>query len=159
MKKLVLAIVFLAIGTSTFAQVKIRPGFRVGLNSATYTNTENTSRKLGVNAALFANVHFARFYELQPEITYSNQGFKQDDFTIAGSTIKGDEFSVNYLGLAITNKFFIVPNTGIHVLLGPTVEINIGDDSNDDDITPIDFSLFGGIGYEFPFGLGLEARY
>ena len=27
------------------------------------------------------------------------------------------------------------------------------------EVTPIDFSLFGGIGYEFDFGLALELRY
>lgn len=159
MKKTFLAILCLALGASTFAQVKLRPGFRAGLNASTFTNTENTSRKIGVNGAIFANVHFARFYELQPELTFSSQGYKRDDFTIAGSTIEGDDYSVNYLGVAITNKFFIVPKTGLHLIVGPTVEINIGDDFNDDAITPIDFSLFGGIGYEFPIGLGIEARY
>lgn len=164
MKKLILSFALFTVITATFSQIKVRPGFRTGINSATFTNTDNTSRKIGINAAMFANIHFARFYELQPEFTYSNQGFKQDNYNYiepySGNiiSVQGDDFNVHYVGMAVTNKFFIVPNTGLHIIVGPSIEINVSDDSNDF-ITPVDFSLFGGIGYEFPFGLGLEARY
>ena len=50
------------------------------------------------------------------------------------------------------------PEIGLHFILGPSLDINVSDNSNGD-ITPADVSFFGGIGYEFPMGLGIEARY
>ncbi|TYA52329.1 porin family protein [Formosa maritima] len=165
MKKLFLAIAFVAISLPTFSQVKVRPGLRMGINLSNITNIDNTERKVGFNGAMFANIHFARFYELQPELTYSNQGFKRNDYAYYdpyyGDVIhmEGDNFNIHYVGMSVANKFFVVPNIGLHFIVGPSVEVNISDDSDYDEITPIDFSLFGGIGYEFKFGLSLEARY
>jgi hypothetical protein len=38
MKKIFLAIAIIAISIPTFSQVKVRPGFRMGLNASTVTN-------------------------------------------------------------------------------------------------------------------------
>src|SRR5690606_42059128 len=77
MKNLLVAIAFVAISLPTFSQVKVRPGLRMGLNAATITNHEDSERKIGFDGAIFSNIHFTSFYELQPELTYSNQGFKR----------------------------------------------------------------------------------
>ncbi|MCX7548909.1 porin family protein [Xanthomarina sp. F1114] len=164
MKNLLMAIVFIAISLPTFSQVKINPGLRMGLNASNITNQYNSDRVIGFNGAMFVNFHFARFYELQPEMTYSNQGFKGDSYTYldpySGDIIRvnQDNASLHYLGLSVANKFYFFPDLGLHFIIGPSLEFNISDNSYYD-ITPIDISLFGGIGYEFPIGLGIEARY
>ncbi|HLV70595.1 MAG TPA: porin family protein [Xanthomarina sp.] len=162
MKNLLVAIAFVAISLPTFSQVKVRPGLRMGLNAATITNHEDSERKIGFDGAIFSNIHFTSFYELQPELTYSNQGFKRRNiiyYTGNGTNESGGGFNIHYIGLSVANKFFVVPNTGLHFIIGPSIEVNVSDDSQYDDITPIDFSFFGGVGYEFPMGLGIEARF
>lgn len=150
---------------ATFSQVKVRPGFRAGLNASKITNLENVNRKVGVNASMFVNLHLSRFYELQPELTYSNQGWSRDSYRFTDPyndityNVNSEDVSTHYIGIALTNKFFMSPKIGLHVLLGPGMEFNVSDNLPYDTITPIDLTLFAGIGYEFPFGLGLEARY
>ncbi|GGG35525.1 porin family protein [Bizionia arctica] len=164
MKNLLLAIAFAAISISTFSQVKVSPGLRMGLNASTVTNHYDSERVLGFNGAMFVNIHLARFYELQPELTYSNQGYKGERFSgivdpyNPSFSIYEEDINIHYLGMALTNKFFFVPNLGLHFIIGPSLEINVSDNAYYD-VTPIDLSLFGGIGYEFPMGLGIEARF
>jgi len=47
---------------------------------------------------------------------------------------------------------------GFHFIVGPSIDIRVNDNVFTD-VTAVDFSFFGGIGYEFPFGLAIEARY
>lgn len=164
MKKLIIAC-FLFIGIAAFAQVKVRPGLRLGLNSSNLSNLDFSSSKTGINAATYVNVRLAGFYQIQPEIGYSNQGaerrtpslFNGFDPLIQNSNVDLN-LELEYLNIALANKFFPIKNVGFHVIIGPSLDILIGNDYNGD-IIPIDISFFGGLGYEFPFGLGLEARY
>lgn len=165
MKKIIFAIAFVVFSASSFSQVKVRPGLRMGLNASTITNYYDSERVLGLNGAVFVNIHLARFYELQPELTYSSQGFKGEGYTVnlfdpndPNFNSLDENVNIHYLGLAVTNKFFVIPDLGLHFIVGPSLELNISDNSYYD-LTPIDLSLFGGIGYEFPMGIGIEARY
>jgi len=164
MKNLFLAIACVALSIPTFSQVKVRPGLRLGLNASNITNHYNSERVLGLNGAMFVNLHLSRFYELQPELTYSNQGFNGGNYTYVNPYygdivhVNEDDISIHYFGIAIANKFFVSPEIGLHFIIGPSLDINISDNSRGE-ITPADVSFFGGIGYEFPMGLGIEARY
>ncbi len=149
---------------ATFSQIKVRPGVRLGLNSSSISNVEQADRKLGLSAASFVNIQFSRFYALQVEGTYNNQGISQNNriiyYDYYGNPViepGSSDLNIHYVGIGIANKFFIIPGVGLHFIIGPSIEVNVEDDGAD--ITPVDFSLFGGIGYEFPFGLGIEARY
>ncbi|TYB78596.1 outer membrane beta-barrel protein [Bizionia myxarmorum] len=164
MKNYYLALICLVFASTTFAQVKVRPGIKAGLNSATITNIENATRKIGFQGAIFVNIHFSKVYELQVEASYSNQGFKRDNFTIINPNdgqllaVNAKDINIHYIGAAVSNKFFFIPDSGFHVLVGPSLEINMSD-SSDNDILGVDLSFFAGIGYELPIGLGFEARY
>lgn len=152
MKHLSLTFLFvMAAVTFGFSQVKVRPGLKLGFNSSAVSNLPRSESKLGFQGAMFANVHFVSFYELQAEASFSNQGYEWNAMGESG------DVDIKYIGFALSNKFFVVPNLGLHLLVGPSVEVNVSDE--DADITPFDFSFFGGVGYEFPFGLGLELRY
>ena len=151
-------LVFLMISTLAFTQTKIRPGVRLGINVASISNT-SLEGKVGPNAAVFADIRFAEFYALQPEIMYSRQGGK--------STFEnGEDLNINYLSIGLANKFYVIPNQGLHFILGPSFDfdfenniINLINESNNSEVTPFDLSIFMGIGYEFDFGLILEMRY
>lgn len=163
-KHLLTALLIFVTGTSLFAQVKVRPGIKAGFNASTITNTESSSRKIGFDGGMFVNIHFARFYEMQVETSYSNQGVSWDDYNYydpyedeylyAGE----DDMNLHYFTLGVANKFFVVPGAGFHFIIGPSLDILLSS-SDEYDITPADLSFFAGIGYEFPTGLGLEIRY
>lgn len=157
MKKVLVVLLFLVFSISSFSQSKVRPGIRLGFNSANISNT-NLEDKIGLNGAIFADIRFGKFYALQPEIAFSSQGGE--------SSFNGGDLNINYISIALANKFYVVPKAGLHFIVGPSIDldfdnnfINIVNDTDDSDVTPIDLALFFGIGYEFPFGLTIEARY
>jgi len=163
MKKVILSLTIILATTTVFSQVKISPGIKTGLNLSTLSNVDNSSAKLGLQGGLFVNIHLASFYELQIETTYSNQGTTFDANRIDNGfdpiiVQEEERFELDYLNLNIANKFFPVKNIGLNFIVGPSIDILVHADDNDN-IIPIDFSFFGGIGYEFPFGLGIESRY
>ncbi|MDO6516431.1 porin family protein [Zobellia uliginosa] len=154
-KLLIMLVVFCSTGM-TMAQT--RPGIKVGLNSSNISNT-SLDTKSGVYIGAFADISLTDYYSLQPEILYSNQGGKSN------SDAYGD-VNINYISIGIPNKFYVSPDKGFHFILGLGLDINF--DNNfvnltnfnvDDEISPLDVVVFGGIGYEFDFGLILEVRY
>jgi hypothetical protein len=165
MKRIILTVFTIMVVSYSFSQIKVRPGIRTGLNLSKITNSENVSRKAGVNAAVFINFHFTPFYELQPEFTYSNQGWSRDGFNyydpFNDNTFfaESQDISSHYIGATMINKFKMSPKLGLHILFGPGLEFNVSDNLQYDDLTPVDLVFIGGIGYEFPIGLGIEARY
>lgn len=159
MKKLLLTGLLLTISFTMFAQSKSQLGVRMGLNNAKVLNS-GLDNKSGLYTGLFLAVRFTDGYTMQPEIIYSNQGG-------TASYRNGEDLNINYVSIALANKFFVSKNQGFHLILGPSLDINfddnfinlINDNGDNLEITPIDLAVFGGIGYEFDFGLALELRY
>ena len=143
MKKLLFTSFFLTISYVLVAQSKSQLGIRLGVNNAKILNSE-LDNKTGLYTGLFLAVRFSDSYTMQPEIVYSN-----------------------YVSIALANKFFVSKNQGFHFILGPSLDVNfddnfinlINDNGENLEITPIDLAVFGGIGYEFDFGLALELRF
>jgi len=135
-----------------------RPGIKLGWNNSDISKT-TLDTKTGIYIGGILDIEITDYYSLQPEIFYSNQG------GTSNSTQYGD-VEIDYVSLAASNKFYVVPNKGFHFNLGVGLDINIKNNfvnffngEGDDEISPFDVVVFGGIGYEFPFGLILEARY
>ncbi|MFK7812845.1 MAG: porin family protein [Maribacter sp.] len=150
--------VFVLVSSISFAQSKKSFGLRLGINSSNISNSNFDSR-IGGNIAFFFESRVSDVYALQPELMYSSQGAKASNAT-------NQNLKIDYLSIGLANKFFIIPNVGLHLLAGPSFDIDFENNpfklingNNDSEVTPFDVSLFGGIGYEFPFGLILEARY
>jgi len=147
------------------SQVKVRPGVRLGINNSTLLRLRDAESKFGLNGGLFVNVHLSDFYELQLETSYSEQGatgiIENAYFGMWGGqetpTYSEVPFEVTYVSLDLVNKFFVLKEMGINVLIGPSIDINVFDDHRN--YSEIDISFTGGIGYELPFGLTIEARY
>jgi len=72
MKKTILLLAFLVASSATFAQIKIRPGVKLGINSSRLQGIDNAESLTGINGGLFVNFDFTRFYELQIETGYSD---------------------------------------------------------------------------------------
>ena len=150
MKNLLLTLAFITISSTVCSQIKIRPGVRAGVNFSNLTNTKSDT-KTDAYIGAFAAVQFVHFYTLQPELNYSRQGAK--------SRFSGfDDIEVQYVGFTLTNKFSPFKEIGVHAILGPSINIKVGDNISGD-AEVFDFLIFGGFGYDFPFGLGVEARY
>lgn len=157
MKSLLSLLFFFLVVGNINAQVKVRPGIKTGLNLANITNT-TLDYKAGINAGAFAHIKFSEIYTMQPEILYSNQGGSQN----------GENVSIHYLSIGLGNKLFVAKNVGFHFLLGPSIDINLENNlidlTNDEfdfdnEFSGVDISIFGGVGYEFPFGLIIETRF
>ena len=152
MKKGLFTIILILFLTSTYAQVTFKPGVRLGLNIASISNTDDGS-KIDLHAGIFGELRLGGVYALQPEINYSKQGSEHIDF--------------NYLSIRIVNKFYILSeDTPLFISVSPGFDVNLNGNtqsySNEYGAGvnfDADLSFTGGIGYDFPFGLGVEARY
>ncbi len=157
MKKILVVALLFSCGL-IFAQGKTKMALRMGLNNAKVLNS-TLHTKQGLYAGVALAVQFTENYALQPEITYSKQGGE--------SKTQGlEDIDINYVSLGVANKIF-TQGQHFHFILGPSLDFNFDDNfislvnANGDnfEVTPIDFSLFGGVGYEFDFGLAVELRY
>lgn len=152
MKKKLLALALLIATTTAFSQVTFKPGVRAGLNYASIANIDNSS-KAAFYAGLFGELRLGNLYALQPEITYSQQG--------------AEDVDLDYLAVRFTNKFyFFGEDMPIFILISPGFDVNLHGSTQSYSSgysTGVSFesdlSISGGVGYDFPFGLGIEARY
>ncbi|MCJ7465182.1 MAG: PorT family protein [Maribacter sp.] len=161
MKKLLLILLFLFNLPVIFAQARIRPGIKIGVNQSTLSNLEMDYRT-GLYLGAFAHIRFSEIYTMQPEIMYSSQGGRS-------RANSAEDLQINYISIDLANKLFVSSNFGFHIIVGPSLDLNydnnpiswVNDDfsTNNQRLTGFDLAFFGGIGYEFPNGLILEARY
>lgn len=159
MNKISLLISVLFIGCISIAEAQVQPGIKLGLNNSNLSNTTLENKNDFYIGAL-VNIPITDYYTLQPEILYSRQGG-------ASTSMEFGDIDINYIAITAANKFYVSPNKGFHFVIGIGLDFNVGSElnilfgSNDDDfsISPVDLTFTGGIGYEFSFGLILEARY
>ncbi len=158
MKKIGSIFMFLALMSYGVVNAQARPGIKMGLNSSSISKTRLDS-KIGPYIGAFVKIPITDYYALQPEVLYSRQGGKSN------SSDYGD-VNIDYLSIGVPNKFYVTPNNGFHFMLGIGLDINLKNNfigltnfDIDDEISPVDVVAMGGIGFEFPFGLSIEARY
>ena len=137
--------------TSTVQAQKI--GVRAGLNIANVTGGDGTDTKplTGIYAGVFKEITIVPLiFFLQPELQYSSQGFKSGD----------TDYSINYINLPVMAKVYALKMFSLEA--GPQVGFKIADNfpgESVDDIKTFDTAFAGGLGLNFPFGLGINARY
>ncbi len=176
-----LIILLLLVPIATFAQIRIQPGVRGGVNISEIRGISG-DKKTGFYLGGFLALNLGHFYTLQPEISYSNQGGKDvyrmtkiygNDKKIYNDIATYEDLELEYLSLGIANKFYVTPGRDFHFIVATSFDGMIGDniktsvvaengyryDDYDDDITDVDLTLAFGVGYEFSFGLGVEARF
>ena len=148
----------------TQAQVTFKPGIQAGVNFSKLHGLDVDS-KSDFYVGAFGEIGFSKQYAFQPEITYSRQGAKGHyDFAKSGYSASGDtDISLQYLSIALNNKITIYK--GLYLILGEFNDFLIGNEIYEENSTAyskgydIDFGVFGGLGYKFPKGFAIDARF
>jgi hypothetical protein len=153
MKKVFLTAMLVIMTTTAFSQVTFKPGVRAGVNFSNITNS-STDDKTDFYIGIFGELKLADFYAIQPEINYSRQGADS-------RSNSAFDIELQYVSLAVANKFSPFNKLGLHFIVGPAINIKVNDQVDDffTSAEDIDLVIFGGIGYDFPFNLSVETRY
>ena len=176
MKKrfLFILLISLLVGLQTKAQTvstfTMKVGPKVGLNLSTLNGTqdfENVSMKTSFNGGVVFNMRWGQrhlssafgtgIFGLQPEILFSMQG----------ANVGGRPVNLNYLTVPVMLKFYATECFNIE--FGPEFALLVSDPGTVNrkmftyDLSNLnggkDVSLAVGIGYDFDFGLSVNARY
>ncbi len=188
MKKYLL-VGFFSILTFTSAKAQdFNFGVKGGLNISNLhsSNTpvdEITESRTGFHAGAFGELRFSELFALQLEALYSQQGatttipyinidppgelgYSKKDYNKQqerpGYEVEG---RYDYLNLPVLAKFYVYE--GLNVYGGPQVSVLLSakdqyeSEENDvkDQLDPLDFGLYGGVGYQFEMGLFFSASY
>jgi hypothetical protein len=181
MKK-ILFITCTAVLLSAGAYAQFTVGPKVGLNLSDLQDKgdmpEDPSRRQGLTAGAFLNVRLTSSLELQGELLYSQQGYKEHGYILVfvepPDRIRYMEAKrrLHYLNLPVLFRDSW-GRTGLYLELGPQVgfllhhgitSVSDGDTGDYALAVPfspnrVDFSAVGGAGYRFPFGVTLSGRY
>ncbi|HEY0432914.1 MAG TPA: porin family protein [Chitinophagaceae bacterium] len=131
-------------------------GIKAGLNVATLDvkNGTDFNSKLGFHFGVLSHIHLSRYFAVQPEVVYSQQGGKD------GS----DRWKMNYINVPVLLQ--IMAGDGFRIETGPqlgiktSAKIKTGDiEVDNNDVSTLDFSWPIGVSYLSSTGLGLDARY
>ncbi|MFB2121602.1 porin family protein [Parapedobacter sp. 2B3] len=162
-RKAILLVVAMVAATQLFAQKRVSPGIRAGVNVATLSNI-NADFKTDFYAGGILSLHLGQRYTLQPELIYTRQGANNVTFVNEESGEPGgqENVTIQYLSLGVVNKFYFVD--GFHALIGPSLDMKIGKnfpriDFDDDDYGGVDLGISLGLGYTLPIGLTIEGRF
>ena len=151
MKKLIVAVITLFIGTTAFSQ-EIDLGVKAGANFSSITDASGLSNRTGLLGGAFAAIKFTDKVALQGELLYSQQGAEFDD----------EKIDLNYVNVPVILKYYFVQ--GLNLQVGPQFGFIVDDnveevfgniaEAEDSDVTGI-----VGLGYDFPFGIRVDGRY
>jgi len=160
MKKIFFALFFIAGFSQLNAQVTFKPGIRGGLNLSSITQSRGDFKPDFYLGGL-GEIKLTKRYALQPEIIYSRQGANKItteyyDYNTGYYVDNQKDVELNYISLAVINKFYIVE--GFHALVGPTLDFLI-DDNLVYRETDVDLGINLGFGYTTPSGFTFEARF
>ncbi len=155
MKKLIVAVITLFIGTTAFSQ-EIDLGIKAGANFSNITDASGLSNKTGFQAGIFGGIKFTDKVGIQADVLYSQQGAEFDS----------GKFDVNYVNIPVVLKYYLVQ--GLNIQAGPQFGFVLDDDIYEDtfgtnsieaNAEKSDVSAVVGAGYDFPFGIRVDARY
>ena len=157
------------------ASAQITYGVKVGLNISKEHYginliDEDVDFRAGVNAGFFGKYKIKDKIDIQTELLYSQQGYKDNvPLTDVGGYIIRDGYKIlsHYLNIPVVLKYYFYKT--FYVEAGPQVGFCFGSrlQHNEDYIDEIfkmdyrtaDFSLVGGLGVDFGRGLSVNARY
>jgi len=154
MKRYVAIIVFACcFSVNAQTQITIKPGIRAGANFSNFTDSDLDFRA-SFYVGGFAAIKLTRFYTLQPEINYTQQGAKATFSNPELTDHAPEKIEFNYLSLGVLNKITFTDK--IFILAGPMLDFKVNGSSNSN--ADLDLAATLGFGYTLPMGLTLEAR-
>lgn len=147
-----------AFGATFAAQAQdISFGVKGGLNVASMTDIDASS-KISGHIGGFANFKFKKTWAIQPELLFSGQGAKQD---VPGDDLK---YALNYINIPVLLQYYFLPE--FYVEAGPQMGFLVssrlkrdGASVDADGFKTVDIGSAAGVGYKFPIGVGVYARY
>lgn len=155
------------------AQDYFKIGIKGGINISGFSGQDaiqaNFTERTDVHIGFLAEMMVAEQFALQPEIVYSSQGGRSGSHTF--NELRGEDvtFKVDYISLPVMLKYFIIPALSIEVgprfsfLIDSRAEAITDGSATSLDITnrteKFDLGVAGGIGYDLPWGIIVQARY
>jgi Outer membrane protein beta-barrel domain len=136
--------------TSTMQAQKV--GIRAGINISNVSGDADTKPLTGFYAGVFKEITLMpELLFLQPELQYSMQGYKIGDTKV----------SLGYLNIPVLAKVYVAKTISLEA--GPQIGFKVNDNvdvpEGGNEIKTFDTAFVGGLGWNFPFGLGINARY
>jgi len=177
MKKFIYSVAtLLTIGFTAQAQ-EIKYGIKAGLNLADWgMDAENTNVRPGLNVGLLAEIKLTENFAIQPEVVYSQQGTELEVKYWTGNIVGAKETytsKTDYINIPIAAKYYIFE--GLNIQAGPQIGFLVSAKEKaeysgfegrpneeidaKDAYKKVDFSILGGIGYDLPLGIFVQARY
>ncbi|KIO51144.1 outer membrane beta-barrel protein [Flavobacterium hibernum] len=152
-------IAFFLFASIMSAQVTFKPGLRAGASFSNFSNIRS-DYKTDFYVGGFGEIKLTKFYTLQPEITYSQQGADNVKTIIrynnGQDVIESRNLEIDYLSLAMINKFTF--NGGFQLQVGPTLDFRVQDNLLYQK-SDVDLAFIMGIAYKLKSGLTFEARF
>jgi len=168
MKKIIIALVFIAASAGAYAQAQFAIGIKGGPNFSNLNVSDpgaTYKARTGWHAGGFVLMKFSKI-GIQPEILFSQQGSK--------IKVNSNDLNANYsyINIPIMVKLYTV--AGINLQAGPQFGFLTKAESDYNPVTgePInstqdfknaykksDVSLAMGVGWDLPFGLTIDGRY
>jgi hypothetical protein len=168
MKKTTIALLALSLSISTAAQAQKRGrgssssvslGLKAGasLTGLTGADAKNTDYLFGFHAGVFANIGLTPLFAFQPELLYSQKGYKPSNVTDYSQRLHYIDvplaFHVNTGGL------FFEAGPQVGFLVSAKAKSGSASTVDTDSYNSVDFGYLFGLGYQLKHGLGVGLRY
>ncbi|WP_343688143.1 porin family protein [Chitinophaga sp.] len=160
MKKSILAALFVACAALGAKAQTLTFGVKGGLNVAKLTNIENSHNRASIYAGGFANFALSDMFAIQPELLYSGQGYFYRDAVNNKYTTKLGYINIPVMfQVHLVDEFFLEAGPQVGFLASAKAKAGKVTVDIKDQMTTADFGLGFGLGYQFPIGVGISARY
>lgn len=177
MKRL-LSVLALSLFTLCSSAKPLQFGVRGGLNISDESShkylsgiSNSTKFRQGFNLGGVVNMPITEKFDVEADVMYSMQGFKQDIYTTTldeYDEVVLQTITSHYLNIPVVAKYYIT--NGLYVECGPQVGFLMGRTNNAEVLTPVDpyeysntkkvdFSIVGGLGLFFYENFYVNARY
>ncbi|MCM4161191.1 PorT family protein [Antarcticibacterium flavum] len=172
-KRIFLIFTLCLLGLQLQAQEYFKVGLKGGVNISGFAGKDaiqgNFKDRSDIHLGILGEILVAPQFALQPEIIYSSQGARSSSHELAELRGREVTFKVDYISLPVMLKYFIVPGLSIEAgprfsfLIDSKAEATGSENASTLDITnkteKFDLGVAGGLGYELPLGIFVQARY
>ena len=152
MKKSLLFTLIFSVGIACSMQAQrgiYKSGFKTGVNISSLSSDGDIESidesRIGYQATFFLEIPFDAYFSFQPELQYSAQGAKNENFR------------ANYINLPLTFKVHASEFLNFH--LGVQGGVKIWEWENRDNFQTISYAALGGLGINLSEDFFIEGRY
>jgi hypothetical protein len=150
MKKLILVVSLLFLGTSVTKAQDLKFGAKIGTNFSNLQGNEIDGDNLtSFHVGALIEINIVENFSVQPELMYSSQG----------TNFQNENYKLDYVSLPVLAKFYLISEK-LSLEAGPQFSFLINEDVPEAFRTKsFDFAAVGGLGYNLTSYLFVQARY